>query len=495
MSIGSTNALPRLPASVTVPTYDRGDLEVGIVHVGVGGFHRAHEAWYLDRLMSRGLGREWAICGVGLLPRDQRMRDALTSQDGLYTLVQKRPDGTLEARVCGSIVDFLYAPSDPQAVIEKMTAPSTRIVSLTITEGGYNVHPVTGRFDPANPDIVHDLQPGAAPRTVFGFVIEALARRRDRGIPPFTVMSCDNIEGNGNLARRMFGAFASLRDPQLGEWVADAVAFPNAMVDRITPVTSDTDRAALLAHFGVDDACPVVCEPFAQWVLEDTFPLGRPPWEAVGAQLVADVRPYELMKLRLLNASHQAIAYLGYLSGYEYVHQAAQDPLFAAFARGYMDLEATATLAPVPGVDLAEYKSTIIERFANPEVRDTLARICAETSDRIPKFLLPVIRHQLANGGAIELSALVIASWARYAEGVDETGRAIEVVDPMREALMAAAARQRQDPTAFLRVHEVFGDLVDDQRFVRAFVDALTSLHDAGARATLERYTSVERNP
>jgi mannitol 2-dehydrogenase len=264
------------------------------------------------------------------------------------------------------------------------------------------------------------------------------------------------------------------------------VRFPNSMVDRITPVTTDHDRAEVRERFGIDDRWPVVCEPFTQWVLEDDFSLGRPPYEEAGVQVVRDVEPYELMKLRLLNAGHQALCYFAYLAGYRLVHEAAQDPLFRAFLRGYMDGEATPTLPPVPGVDLGEYKQTLIERFSNPEVRDTIARLCAESSDRIPKWLLPVVRRQLETGGPIEHSAAVVASWARYAEGVDEQGEPIEVADRLRESLMERARRQRQDPDAFIANRQVFGDLVDDRRFVAAYRSALRSLHERGARATLE---------
>jgi mannitol 2-dehydrogenase len=482
----SAAALSSVADAVPVPTYDRGRIITGCVHFGVGGFHRAHQAMYLDRLMNAGLAETWGICGVGVLPGDRRMRDALIPQDCLYTLVVKHPDGTLEPRVIGSIVEYLFAPDDPNDVIEKMAAPSTRIVSLTVTEGGYNFHPVTGEFDERSPDVAADLKPGAVPVTVFGLVTEALARRRDRGLVPFTVMSCDNIAGNGDVARKVFSAFARLRDPALGSWVSSEVHFPNSMVDRITPVTSEQDRARLAERFGIEDAWPVVCEPFTQWVLEDVFGNGRPPLEDAGVQLVSDVEPYELMKLRLLNASHQALCYLGYLAGYRYAHEACQDPLFAAFLLSYMDHEGTPTLLPVPGVDLDAYKHTLIERFANPEVRDTLARLCAESSDRIPKWLLPVIRQQLATGGEIRRAALVVAAWARYAEGVDEQGQPIEVVDRLRDPLMAAARRQGEDPTAFLADRELFGDLIDDARFVAAYTASLNSLHLRGARATLE---------
>ncbi len=485
MTALSAATLADLTHALPTPTYDRREITVGIVHFGVGGFHRAHEAMYLDRLMQSGGARSWGICGVGVLPGDMRMKAALEAQDCLYTLVMKHPDGTLEPRVIGSIVEYMFAPDDPEAVVEKMTDPSTRIVSLTVTEGGYNVHPVTGQFDAAEPSVMHDLEPGAVPVTVFGLVAEALARRRDRGLDAFTVMSCDNLPGNGDVAREMFSSFARLRDPQLAAWMEREVRFPNSMVDRITPVTSDADRVVLAERFGVDDAWPVVCEPFTQWVLEDSFGDERPELEQAGVQLVDDVEPYELMKLRLLNASHQALCYLGYLSGYRYAHEVCQDPLFATFLRSYMDREATPTLPAVPGVDLEAYKRTLIERFANPQVRDTLARLCAESSDRIPKWLLPVVRHQLGTGGDIGRAALVVAAWARYAEGVDEQSRPIEVVDRLRDKLMAAAARQRQQPTAFLEDRDLFGDLIDDERFVAAYKSALESLHANGARATV----------
>jgi mannitol 2-dehydrogenase len=478
--------LSSLPAEVATPAYDRGALRTGIVHFGVGGFHRAHQAMYLDRLMSAGAALDWAICGVGVMPADQRMRDVLAAQDGLYTLVVKAPDGSVEARVIGSIKEYLYAPDDPGAVVEKMASPEVRIVSLTVTEGGYNFNAVTGEFMADNPDVRHDLEAGAAPRTAFGLITAALQRRRERGVPPFTIMSCDNIQGNGDAARRSFVAFARLRDPALATWMAEEVRFPNSMVDRITPVTTDDDRAVVREQFGVDDGWPVVCEPFTQWALEDSFGLGRPPYEDAGVQVVPDVEPYELMKLRLLNASHQGLCYFGWLAGYRLVHDVAQDPLFADFLLTYMRREATPTLEEVPGVDLAEYQLQLIERFSNAQVRDTVARLCAESSDRIPKWLLPVIRHNLDAGGEILRATAVVASWARYAEGVDEQGEPFEVVDQLRDTLVPIARRQRSEPLAFIANRDVFGDLVDNERFVTAYRKILTSLHESGARATLE---------
>jgi mannitol 2-dehydrogenase len=428
----------------------------GVVHFGVGGFHRAHQAMYHDRLLNAGKGFEYGIVGVGVMPQDRAMKDALESQDHQYTLVVKHADGTYEPRVIGSIVDYLFAPDDPDKVVERMAAETTRIVSLTVTEGGY---------DPGN--------------VVFRYILDALALRRERGLQPFTVMSCDNLPGNGDRTRQVCREVG-------GEAAIEGVAFPNGMVDRITPQTTDADRAEIKQRFGFDDAWPVVCEPFTQWVLEDRFTLGRPPYEEVGVQVVSDVEPYELMKLRLLNASHQALCYFAYLDGYRLVHDAAQDPLYRTFLRGYMDREGAPTLPPVPGVDLDDYKTTLIERFSNPEVRDTVARLCAESSDRIPKWLLPVIRHNLSHDGEIQRSAAVVASWARYAEGTDENGEPIEVVDPLADRVTANA----QNGT-FIDDRDLFGDLADDHRFRSAFDEALSSLHEHGARKTLERYQSV----
>ena len=488
MTALTTATLGDLGSEVSVPTYDRSKVTTGIVHFGVGGFHRAHQAMYVDTLMNDGLALDWGITGVGLLPGDKKMDEVLHEQDCLYTMVVKDADGTMHPRVIGSIVDYLFAPDDPEAVLGLMADPATRIVSLTITEGGYLVNQSTGEFDAEDPSIQDDLEEGAVPKTAFGFVIEALRRRREAGVEPFTVMSCDNIAGNGEVAHKMIGAFARLKNPDLAAWLEAEVNFPNSMVDRITPVTTDGDRSELTEQFGVEDGWPVVCEPFAQWVLEDTFPAGRPPLDEAGVQLVPDVTPYEMMKLRLLNSGHLAIGYLGYLAGYRYAHDVASDQLFRDFVRGYMDQEATPTLAPVEGVDLEAYKAELIERFANPEIKDTLARLCAESSDRIPKWLLPVIRDQLEQGGPIRRASLVVAAWARYAEGTDEEGETIEIVDRRKDAVMKRAAEQSQDQLAFLRDPDLFGDLVDDERFTKEYAAALESLHEHGARATLESW-------
>lgn len=481
----SAATLGALPGAVTVPGYDRSAVRPGVVHLGVGGFHRAHQAMYLDTLMNAGQAMDWGICGVGVLESDAAMAAVMREQDCLYTLLVRHPDGHTEARVIGSIVRYLYAPDDPVVVVRQMADPAIRIVSLTVTEGGYNFNHVTGEFDADNPAVLADLADPQHPRTTFGLVTAALALRRERGIPPFTVMSCDNIPGNGDMARTMFATFATMRDPELGGFVASTVAFPNSMVDRITPAITDADRAQLAQRFGITDGWPVVCEPFTQWVLQDAFGDGRPPLADAGVMLVDDVEPYELMKLRLLNCGHQGIAYLGYLAGYRMVHDAAADPLMAGFLLDYMTREATPTLLPVPGIDLDAYRHQLIERFANPGVRDTVARLAADSSDRIPNWLLPVVRAQLAAGGEIDRAAAIVAGWARYSEGVDERGEPITVVDRLADRLTATARRYPTDPDAFVTDPDLFGDLADDERFMSAYRWALAFLHEHGASATL----------
>ncbi|MEY4981222.1 MAG: hypothetical protein RL174_560 [Actinomycetota bacterium] len=477
--------LDQLNPAVARPNYDRSQLKTGIVHFGVGGFHRAHMAMTIDKLLNAGKAKEWAICGVGLLEHDRKMRDVFADQDCLFTLVLKHPDGHREPAIIGSITEYIFAPDDPQVLLEKLASAETKIVSLTITEGGYNFDRVTGEFMADTPAVAADLKPGAVPTTAFGFIIEGLRLRRERGIAPFTVQSCDNIQANGEVAKKMFTAFAKLKDTELGAWVEAEVHFPNSMVDRITPVTAPEDVAEAQHLTGLEDAWPVVAEPFFQWVIDDEFSLGRPPYEDAGVQMVADVMPYELMKLRLLNASHQGLTYFGYLSGYRYAHEATSDPAIANFLLKYMRNEATPTLLPVPGVDLTAYQNQLIERFSNPEVKDTLARLCAESSDRIPKWLVPVIRERLAQGGDVALSAAIVASWARYAEGIDETGEPINVVDPLKDELIPIAKSQRENRLAFVQNRTLFGDLVDNENFTKPYLAALESLYEVGAHATV----------
>lgn len=454
------------------PGYDRGGVTPGIVHFGVGNFHRSHQAMYLDRLLRQGRATDWGIVGVGLLPRDATMGEVLRAQDYTYTLVELAGDGTKTATRIGSIIDYLHAPSDPDAVLEALASPAIRIASLTITEGGYNTSDVTGEFDTANPDVLADV--GAEhPRTVFGVLAAGLKLRKDRGIPPFTVASCDNVLGNGDVARRALVAFARLAyGDGFADWIDTQVAFPNSMVDRITPVTTDAERALVRDTFGIDDAWPVVCEPFVQWVIEDHFPLGRPEWDAVGAQLVDDVAPYELMKLRLLNGSHQTMAYAGLLRGHTYVHEAMADPVVVDLVERYL-AEAAETLQPVPGIDVVEYQAQLMERFGNPNIRDTLERLATDASDRIPKFLLPVARERSLNGLASPAAAAVAAGWAARSLQVLQAGDTLN--DRQAERVQAALAGVAADPASFLAQPDWFGALADDATFVADFERAFAA--------------------
>jgi mannitol 2-dehydrogenase len=480
----NNRTLHSLHPDVVVPRYERVDLPTGIVHFGVGGFHRSHEAMYVDRLLNEGAGAGWAICGVGTLQSERAMQRVLDAQNCLYSLVLKGTDGVGATQVIGSIARYLFAPDAVQPVIATLTEPTVRIVSLTITEGGYPVSDTTGEFA-ATEAIAADLVPGAIPGTVFGLVAEALDQRRTTGGTGLTIVSCDNMPGNGDVARHSFTGFAALKNPELARWMADNVEFPNSMVDRITPVTTDTDRRDLVERFDIEDAWPVVAEPFAQWVLEDRFVADRPPWQDVGVQFVSDVEPYELMKLRLLNASHQVLSYLGYLAGHRFVHEVVEDPPFREMLMRYMVREATPTLSPVPGIDLGDYRRTLVSRFANRHVADSLARNGTDGSDRIPKFVLPVVRDQLAHGADISVSVAAVAAWARYLDGVDEQGRAIDVVDRRSAVLAPLVALQRSNPAALLAVTDVFGDLAAQPTFVAAYSDALVSLYERGARATV----------
>lgn len=470
-----------------VPSYDRGELTAGIVHFGVGGFHRAHQARYLDELLTRGEAKDYAICGMGVLPQDKHMRDTLAEQDYLYTLVARFPDGHEDIRVIGSIVDYVWAPEDPAGAVEYLAGENIKIVSLTVTEGGYNFNQVTHEYDLENPQVAADLADPEHPRTVFGLVTQALKVRRERGIAPFTVRSCDNIQANGDMARRVFTAHARAVDSDLASWIEQHVSFPNSMVDRITPATTDDDRRYIREELGYEDGWPVVTEDFIQWVMEDNFVNGRPPYEDVEVQMVDDVEPYEKLKLRMLNSSHQGLCYFAHLAGYHKVDEAVSNPLIADFLRAYMKNEAEPTLDPVEGIDVEAYAETLIRRFTNRYVKDTVPRLCAESSDRIPKWLVPVIQDNLRDGGSVRYSAAIVASWARYAEGIDEKGQGITIVDNAEESVRAAAQDQHEDDLAFLRNRDFFGDLVEHEEFTTPYRETLRSLHDVGSLKTLEK--------
>ena len=480
----SNSTLGCLPLSVARPAHDRAEITPGIVHLGVGAFHRAHQAFYTDAILAD--DPCWGIVGASL--RDSATRDALDPQDGLYTLAIRFGEGE-RLRVIGSLVELLVAPESPERLLEQMSDPRVRIVSLTITEKGYCHDPATGALNEAHPDIVHDLSAPHAPRTAPGFIVEALKRRSAAGAPLFTVLTCDNLPSNGRVVKRILDRFAALRDSDLGPFVAGELACPSTMVDRITPATTDADRNAIAEKLGVCDAWPVVTEPFSQWVIEDYFPTGRPRWEDAGVEFAADVAPYELMKLRLLNGAHSSLAYLGYLAGYETVSEAMRDGAFAAFARGVMD-EATPTVPPPPNTDLTAYKSALIERFRNPALKHRTWQICMDGSQKLPQRLLGSIRDCLKLGAPFDRLALGVAAWMRYVTGIDEKGALIDVRDPLAEKLRriadAAGPSAEKLAPALLAIEEIFGhDLPASERF-RKFVERhLFSLYAHGARATV----------
>ena len=481
----SSATLPTLSAST--PSYDRTAASVGIVHFGFGNFHRSHVAMYLDLLMERGEGLDWGICGVGVLPQDAVMRDVMRAQDCLFTLVVRHPDGTLEPRVVGSVLEYLYGPDDAAAVAARLDDPAVRIVSLTVTEGGYLKNPATGEFDAENPAVVHDLAHPEDPRTAFAYIVEGLRRRRAAGAPPFTVLSCDNLQGNGDYARQAVVGFARLTDPGLAAWIDEWVVFPNCMVDRITPSTTDADRVAVSREFGIEDDWPVPAEPFTQWIVEDEFPTGRPALESVGVQFVDDVGPYELMKLRLLNASHQALAYFGAPLGYTLADEAVADGRIRTYLERYMADEAAPTLGELPGIDLPAYMATLLERFGNPHMKDTLVRLATDGSNRMPTFTLPAVRENLDAGRPVTLGAAMVAAWAEY-WALIARGEIVapEVPDDVFAAQMAAAAADPR-PEAFIELEALFGDLPGRPTFAQAYLSARRSLAAHGVHATLDR--------
>ncbi len=480
--------LPRLSKDVQTPAYDRAPLRQHTVHIGVGAFHRAHQAVYLDDLLHMPGEPRWGECGLGVLPGDSRMRDALKSQDCLYTVVEKSAEAQ-RARIVGSITDFILAPDDRNRAIETLAAPDTRIVSLTITEGGYFIDEGTRAFTADHPDIRHDLAHPHEPITSIGFLAAALDRRRVQGLPPFTLMSCDNLQGNGDVLKSVMLAFTALRNPELEQWITANVAFPNSMVDRITPATTPEDGIALKARYGYDDAWPVMTESFKQWVIEDHFCSGRPAWEKAGAELVTDVAPYELMKMRLLNGSHLAMAYLGALTGYTYVHEVMHDPLFITFIQQFME-EVTPVVPIIPGTDVVQYKATLIERFANPGIHDQVTRICSEGSAKMPKWVLPSIVELLAKGRPVPLLSLVIASWLRYFQaGTDEKNHPLDIIDARAAELRAVATVAGTDPRPMLAIRSIFGEaLPANKTFVQQVEQALQALNKQDAKTTIRLY-------
>jgi mannitol 2-dehydrogenase len=471
---------------VRTPHYDRSKLAGGITHLGVGGFHRAHLAVYVDDLLSAGDGA-WSITGSGVMAHDEKIAGVLAEQDGLYLLAEREGE-TVSGRIIGSIRSFLPAHDDPQPLLKNLSDPATKIVSLTITEGGYPVE--HGAFVD-NPALVADstLQ---VPRSTFGILCAALESRRRAGIAPFTVLSCDNLPGNGDVARVAVLGAAELRSPELAKWLEANGAFPNAMVDRITPATTDADRAWAAETFGFVDAWPVVCEPFRQWALEDDFVDGRPAFENVGVLMTDDVGPYEKMKLRLLNGSHSGLAYHAALAGIRYVHDAVLDPRVERFMRRLMADEAAPNLVAPVGIDLVAYQESLVRRFSNPAIADTIARLCLDGTAKFPTFIVPSLEDQLRTGGPIRMLALVLAGWCRYLRGTADDGSALALSnDPFLQEAVDVAKRSIADPRAFLHYERALGpNLGHSERLLETFAAALDSLDHHGSLATLDTWAT-----
>lgn len=478
----SRASLPALAGRAVLPRFDPAAIRAGIVHLGLGGFHRAHMARYTHDLMQQdSAALAWGIAGVGLLPADRRMHDALAPQDNLYTLVERDASGET-ITIVAALADTIFAGNGSTALLAALEDPAIRIVSLTVTEHGYCLNRATKRLDPVHPLIQRDLATPHSPASAIGVLVETLRRRRTAHQAPPTLLTCDNIQHNGEVLRDAVLALAGLQDPDLARWIEAEVAFPSTMVDRITPVTTPADIARLRDVAGIDDAWPVMSETFTQWVVEDRFPTGRPAWETVGAQFVSDVAPYEFMKLRLLNGSHLAVSGLGRLIGYGTVDEAMADPVMTRYMVALMDRETGPTIPPVTGIDVSAYKAKLVERFANSAIKDTLDRI---NNDAPLNVLLDPIRDRLASGAPLDLLALALAAWLRRVRGEDEQGRPVVIKHPLADILRERATEGGADPSGLLAIDALFGPTGRDPALIGPVRHWLTSLYETGARATL----------
>ncbi|MCG7624268.1 mannitol dehydrogenase family protein [Epibacterium sp. Ofav1-8] len=484
----SNATLASLPEAIARPTYDRTALTPGIVHIGLGNFHRAHQSWYLHRLMQQGAAHDWAILGAGVRPYDAAMRDRLLAQDCLTTLIELSPDAT-SAEIVGSMIDYLPIEDGNGALIAAMARPEIRIVALTVTEGGYYQEPDAGGFDLGHTDIQHDIANPATPRTAFGAIVAALGQRRAAGHGPFTVQSCDNLQGNGDITRQTVLGLARAINADLADWIDAQCSFPNSMVDCIVPATGPAEIARAAA-MGVADTAPVTHEPYRQWVIEDDFCAGRPDWDAVGATFTDAVHAYETMKIRILNAGHQVIANAGELLSCATIADCMRDPDIAALFHKVQSEEIAPYVHPVPEITPTDYVTLIAARFSNAAIHDTTRRVAFDGSSRHTGFILPVLRDALDAGGSISGIALVEALWARMCAGTREDGSDISPNDPRWETLALNAQAARQDPRAWLAQPGLYGDLSRNDRFAACFADWLRMVWDRGTRAALQHYSA-----
>eukprot|EP00026_Physarum_polycephalum_P005820 Phypoly_transcript_05859.p1 GENE.Phypoly_transcript_05859~~Phypoly_transcript_05859.p1 ORF type:complete len:500 (+),score=83.87 Phypoly_transcript_05859:253-1752(+) len=490
----NNNTLGSLPSTIVPLKYNRNDSKDknkgGIIHFGVGAFHRSHQALYLDEVLAKTGNRDWFLVGVGLLPFDLPMRDAMKAQDCLYTLHEKAPNGTTEIRVVQSILEYIYAPDSWEAVIKRMIDPAIKIVSLTITEGGYLMNN-SGEFTLDHPSVVKDLTSPQLPQTAFGLIIEALNLRRKAGTPAFTVMSCDNLRHNGNTAKKACLTFARARDPELAKWIEENVSFPNAMVDRITPAMNATLRDSLNAESKIHDLIPVISEDFTQWVIEDNFKYGRPSYELAGATITQNVEPYEEAKIRLLNGSHQMLSYPAFLSGQRRVDVALADPLFMQFIRDFLNKDSGPWLKSIPGMDLDVYKETLLQRFCNAAIGDQLARLCLDGGSKIPTFLLPTIKANVQAHGTCHRLAYLLACYNHYIHTkTDDLGQTFQLQEPNAMALLEPIIAS-PDPMTFIKNHELVGDSANYPQFVKDYLTCHEHVQKEGARKTLENLEAI----
>ncbi|MGQ1786382.1 mannitol dehydrogenase family protein [Saccharicrinis sp. GN24d3] len=480
-----------LPADVITPTFNRDNITTSIVHIGVSNFHRAHQAYYTNELMDKYGITDCGICGVDLLDSDRKIYSILKDQDGLYTLITKYPNGQNKIKVICSIVEYFFAPENPMAVIEKMAHPDIQVISLTIAEDGYHLNEITGKFDMDHPVVAEDIKNPLSPNTVFGYLTQALKLRQQRKIGGCTIISCDNIPANGDTMKGSLFHYIERAEPELLHWVKNNVTFPNTMVDRITPVTRTEDIENLKTGYLTEDQWPVVCEPFAQWIIEDHFAAQRPPWEKVGVQFTRNIEPYENMKLRLLNAGHSILGILGTLIGYKTVYEAACDEELMLLLEDFMNEEVAPTLDQAKKTDFTNYKQNVITRFQNPHIKDSLTRICKESSAKVPLFILPTIKDQLKNKRNITRGAFIIAAWCKYNDGVDENGNSYEISDALSDILIRTAALSHQSPIRFLEIKPVFKELINEDIFVDAYLKAIEALRRKPAKACLMDLNSM----
>ncbi len=478
-----------LPESVRRPTYDRTTLKPGIVHIGVGNFHRAHQAWYLQQLFQLGLDLDWAVIGAGVRAYDARQREKLLRQNCLSTLIELAPS-SMSAQVVGSMVDYLPVEDGHHSLIRCLADSAIRIVSLTVTEGGYYIEPSTKKFNSSHPDIRHDIANMERPSTAFGVIVSALKIRRELGIGPLTCLSCDNLRNNGEVLRYSIVSLARAVDPALAEWIDSKCTFPCSMVDCIVPATGPHELS-LPQVFGIDDAVPVTHENYRQWVIEDKFCAGRPDWGRVGATFTDRVHDYETMKIRMLNAGHQILANCGEILSVEAIDECMAHPLIFKFFRKVLHQEIMPHVQPVPDMSPNSYFKLLVRRFSNSAVSDTTRRVAFDGSARHAEFIVPIIRDAIKSSAPVEGLALAEALWARMCEGTRENGSKIEPNDPNWDALLRAAQAAQHRPRTWLEQRGIYDDLTEASPFVKAFEYWLDTIFSKGCQAALERYTSA----